>query len=351
MDATAEAVYRAMLKHPQMRLHEIANELEWSEVEVRRGLDELARNSLVRTSWEDPSEMRAVPPQVGLAALLESQERDLRARQEQFTASKLALERVVDEYIDEARQRPYEGLEPLVGIDAIRSKIEMLAASCTSEIMGFAPDGAQTEANRQASRPADQEALGRGILMRTVYLDSLMQNSDSLDYAVWLTEQGAEARSVPALPLRMVIYDRKCAIVPMDPENSGAGAVLLSGSGMVLALCALFEQTWMTARQIGRSRRSAVTGAADGNGPSRQEIAVLRLLADGCTDEAVARKLGLSVRTCRRIAANLLKQLHARSRFEAGVKAAMRGWLDDSAGAGPLSAAEIAEVEDATGSS
>lgn len=55
---------------------------------------------------------------------------------------------------------------------------------------------------------------------------------------------------------------------------------------------------------------------------SDREWAVLRLLAQGYTDESVARTLGVSLRTARRVAAELMVRLGARSRFQAGLMAA-----------------------------
>ena len=57
------------------------------------------------------------------------------------------------------------------------------------------------------------------------------------------------------------------------------------------------------------------------------ERALLKLLAAGLTDEAVARRLGRSVRTTRSQVAALMVKLGASSRFQAGHKAAERGWL------------------------
>jgi DNA-binding NarL/FixJ family response regulator len=54
---------------------------------------------------------------------------------------------------------------------------------------------------------------------------------------------------------------------------------------------------------------------------------VLRLLASGLTDEAVARKVGLSARTVRRTIASLSDRLQANSRFQAGAQAVRRGWI------------------------
>jgi DNA-binding NarL/FixJ family response regulator len=64
-----------------------------------------------------------------------------------------------------------------------------------------------------------------------------------------------------------------------------------------------------------------------GEGLSTGEKELLLLLAKGLTDEAAAKRLGVSLRTARRQMAALMERLGATSRFEAGLKAAQRGWL------------------------
>lgn len=310
-----------MLRNSRLRIAEIGQLVRLTPDEVRRGLDELARMSLVRSSCEDPEALRAVPPQVGLAALLASQEQELRLRQEKVSATKAALDQMVDDYLDASRSRPYDGVEQLIGLDAIRGRIESLASACEREMVGLAPGGAQTQENLEASKPVDLAILNRGVRMRTVYLDSLAQDAPSLSYAHWLTDHGAEVRTVATLPVRMIIYDRRSAVLPMDPDDSAAGAVVLHGTGVVTALSALFDQLWTLARDVGEGREPTDENL------SGQEQAVLHLLAQGCTDEVVARKLGVSVRTGRRITAGLLTRLDARSRFQAGVRSVASGWL------------------------
>ncbi|MFJ6687006.1 helix-turn-helix domain-containing protein [Streptomyces werraensis] len=90
---------------------------------------------------------------------------------------------------------------------------------------------------------------------------------------------------------------------------------------MITALVALFEQTWEQAVPLGVQRPVAPEG------PTAQEQVLLKLLAGGSTDEVAARQLGVSLRTVRRIMAELMNRLGARSRFEAGLLAAHSGWL------------------------
>jgi DNA-binding NarL/FixJ family response regulator len=57
--------------------------------------------------------------------------------------------------------------------------------------------------------------------------------------------------------------------------------------------------------------------------------AIIRLLGTGVKDEVAARRLGISVRTCRRHIAEVMEELEATSRFQAGALAARAGLLDD----------------------
>ena len=47
----------------------------------------------------------------------------------------------------------------------------------------------------------------------------------------------------------------------------------------------------------------------------------------GLKDEAAARQLGVSLRTVHRRTSVLMAELDARTRFQAGLLAARRGWL------------------------
>ncbi len=64
--------------------------------------------------------------------------------------------------------------------------------------------------------------------------------------------------------------------------------------------------------------------------PTPDELALLRLMAAGFTDDIVAQKLGLTGRTLRRRLRSAMDKLGASSRFEAGFKLARSGWLDES---------------------
>lgn len=323
IDEKTESVYCLMLRRPEWGVLQIAAELGFSEEEVRGSLDCMARLRLLRNSLQEPGGMRAVSPEVGLRLLLQKRESKLLEEQQQLAAGQMAVLRVIEEYTGAAHRERHD-VECLVGIDAIQQRLEELAARCESECLSFMPGGAQSAASLEASKPLDQDLMDRGVRVLTLYMDSVSNDQATLDYARWLTERGGQVRITPTLPIRMVMFDREVALLPVDPENTRKGAELLRGPGVITALVALFERIWETAGLFGTDRDRE----RDDTGLKPKEAELLRLLLQGCTDEIAARKLGVSLRTVRRTMSDLMSRLEARSRFEAGARAAQRGWLD-----------------------
>ncbi|MEU0369810.1 helix-turn-helix transcriptional regulator [Streptomyces sp. NPDC006283] len=321
LDRTTESVYRAMLRYPQDDPGELGARLDLAEDGVRSAQKVLAALNLVNMSYEHPDRLRAVSPDLGLEALLARQSAELAAHQQRIEESRAAAARLISEYAGLQPGTPDSGVEQVVGIDAIRERLAQLQRDIRQEVMSFSPDGAQTAENLRAARPLNQQLLQRGVRMRTIYLDSVRNSPPTVAHADWLTEMGGQVRTVPLLPTRMLIADRSLAILPIDCEDTSAGAVILTGQGTLNALCALFDTTWEAAQPLGTARRR------DANGLTGQESTALRLLAQGHTDEAIAKRLGVSHRTARRIATELMERLGARSRFEAGVRAVQHGWL------------------------
>ncbi|MFJ4473151.1 helix-turn-helix domain-containing protein [Streptomyces sp. NPDC089424] len=325
LDAVAESVYRGILDRPQ-DVGDLCDRLKLTEEEIRDALDRLSEMALVRPSTEDPGQLHAVSPHVGMEMLLARQQAELASRKQRLEASRAAAAQLILEYDDRRADAGSAdaGVRYLEGIDSIRDHLAVLREQVVRELLTFAPGGPQTQANMNASRPLNQQLLERGVQMRTVYLDSIRSCSDTMKYVDWLTAHGCQVRTVPSLPNRMIIYDRKAAIIAAHTENTAAGAMQLTSQGAVTTLHALFESVWQSAQPVVRQARPT-PGALN-----RQQAEALRLLAQGLTDEAIANRLGVSPRTARRIASGLMDVLDADSRFQAGVHAVQRGYLPSS---------------------
>ncbi|MEY9966633.1 DNA-binding CsgD family transcriptional regulator/sugar-specific transcriptional regulator TrmB [Streptacidiphilus sp. MAP12-16] len=321
LSTTAEAVYQAMLDHPGLGVADLAQTLGIGQTQIHIALDDLADLMLVRASRDRPGQWRAVQPQVGLADMLLRQEADLAARQAQLAASRAAVTRLVADRADTHDTGATHG-ERLLGMDAIQSRLETMGRTVTTDCLGVMPGGAQRPEDLAAGRPLNAQALARGVRIRSLYQDSVRNDPSTTAHANWLMENGGEVRTAPVVPQRLIITDLTHALVPIDPADSRKGALYVTEPGLVTALAHLFEQAWATAVPLGATR----THDPD-TGLTETERELLRLLGSGLTDETAAHRLGISLRTVRRQMASIMERLNATSRFEAGLKAAQRGWL------------------------
>lgn len=317
----AGIVYQTMIKYPHVRLAELILWLVWPEGRIDRALVELEQLNLIRPGWEGQDRPALTNPAVALTELLAEREAALVRHQEDMTRNRALVSSMLAEYGRAQVERSEFPDQRVLGLEAVQSFADGLADSCTSEMMSFSPGGPPTGVQVEADQAEDLRLLDRRVRIRRMYLDSIANDTTALAYGRWLVEHGGEVRTVPSLPVRMSIYDRTVAIVAIDPQRSADGIMVVRGTGVLAALCAYFDHAWEPATKLGAASNR------DNEGLTAQDREVLRLLADGHTDAVVARKLGVSVRTTRRMIAELAERLGARSRFQIGVRAVEAGWL------------------------
>jgi DNA-binding CsgD family transcriptional regulator len=188
--------------------------------------------------------------------------------------------------------------------------------------------GAQDEVIAMSTLTPSGPAFGprdvrSGLRYRAIYPDTARTAPTLCRHLGAMSVAGVAVRTMPLVPMNALIIDRSVAVLPADSAN-GSVAVLRLNS-VVTTATELFERIWPDAVPL-----------ADNDVPldtdlSLRERDMLRLLSLGATDEFAAAQLGISVRTVRRMVAQIMHRLGARSRFQAGVKAADRGWLLDRA--------------------
>jgi DNA-binding CsgD family transcriptional regulator/predicted ArsR family transcriptional regulator len=319
LDPTAEAVYRLVLSRPELEVDELAAQLELSADNVRQAIASLQALKLLRK--EGPGEdLELVDPDVGLAALLARSEAELSARQRQIEATRSAVNTIAAQY-SSRHEHSRDGVRQLIGRDAVRARLEELARENRFECLAFVTGGAQPAESIEAVKPVDQLALERGVQFRNIYQESFRNDPGTLQHVGWMSSLGGQTRTVPSLPMRMIIVDREAAVLPLDPLDSSKGAMEMRNPGLVATMVVLFEQFWEAATPW------TEPPPQDKFGLTRREREILTMLAIGHTDDWIARRLGLSLRTVRRVIADLMGRLDARSRFEAGVLAVRSGWL------------------------
>ncbi|BAU81470.1 hypothetical protein SLA_0515 [Streptomyces laurentii] len=322
LDATALAVYRAVLLYREHDRGRLAARLDMTAEEVGQVIEELVALAMLRPSWDQPDLVRAVSPEIGLQLLLQREQRESALRQERTEQTRAALSLLSTEYASHEERPSRHDTEILHGMDEIRTRLEALASQCTKEVLSFLPGGALPTAALREGQPLNERAMLRGVRFRNVYLQSITKDRQTYAYVRWVHELGSEVRLSPRLPMRLLIVDGGTAVIPGDPEEPHPTALVLHSPPVLRALQELFEAYWKDATPLeAPSRCGELTELPP------QEREVLRMLANGDKDETVARALGISVRTERRMVADLLARTGASSRFELGVKAAKAGWV------------------------
>lgn len=136
-----------------------------------------------------------------------------------------------------------------------------------------------------------------------------------------LTE-GVEVRLAADVRHAAVVVDGRVALVRSPGVvTAGAEASVIRAPGVVRALHDIMMTAWHRAAPLVKYQQ--LQECLNGDRGTR----ILQLLGDGCTDEAAARELDMSVRTYRRRVAEIMRLLGARSRFQAGVHASSMGLL------------------------
>ncbi|MFG3283011.1 LuxR family transcriptional regulator [Streptomyces sp. NPDC048111] len=316
---STEIVYRLLLEQPGYGVPELAEQLGWPEGEVRVALAHLADLRLVLMD-ESSDGVAPFNPDVGFAFLLSRAEAELTKRRHQMERAEQAVAAILAKFSEGGTFR-HDVVDRIHGVDAVRERLEDLAGSARAECLSLLPGGAQLPDTMDASQPLDELALERGVKIRSIYQESFRNDPPTLEYVRWYCDLGGEARTVPIVPMLMVIVDRSAALVPVDPGDARAGALEVRSRGLVNALVVLFDHLWESGTPFGEAPRR------NEHDLSPQERELILLLGIGCTDDVAARRLGISLRTVRRMSSDLMSRLGARSRFEAGVRAAKEGWL------------------------
>lgn len=191
-------------------------------------------------------------------------------------------------------------------------------------LLADAQDSVVTMSTLTPSGPAfGPRDVRPGIRYRAIYPDTARTAPTLYRHLGAMSLAGVAVRTVPLVPMNALIIDNSIAVLPADTAN-GSVAVLRLHS-VVTTATELFERVWPDAVPL------ADCDIPVGTDLSLREQEMLRLLSVGATDEFAAAQLGISVRTVRRMVAQIMNRLGARSRFQAGVKAADRGWLLDRA--------------------
>ncbi|MBT3155285.1 helix-turn-helix transcriptional regulator [Streptomyces sp. CHD11] len=194
--------------------------------------------------------------------------------------------------------------------EAVGLLLSRAAANSSREVLCMQPGSGWSVEELGEARNRELEMLDRGVCLRVLYQHTARFDMPFRERAAKLTESGAEVRTAGALFGSLFIFDRATAYILLSDEEGGA--VVVQESSLVNFLYSCFEHVWATAKEFDIRRAETEVISRD----MKQEI--VKMLISGVKDEAIARRLGVSVRTCRKHIGQVMQMFGATSRFQFG---------------------------------
>jgi sugar-specific transcriptional regulator TrmB len=319
-----ERVYLALLAAPHSDLASLADQTRLDEEELRNVLDALSEFGVIRIT---SAGLSVLDPMVGLGQLIEQVEDRLLARYRLVSGLRAEVSVLQASFARAPKPADESEVERIEGVKAVRERITELSFFARDYICAIHPGGPQSLESLEASRPLDMRSIRRRLQLRLVHEEQVLDDEINRSYLRELVMLGVGVRLIGQAHGRMLIFDGQAAVVPMDPQDSKRGALIVRHPALVAGLQDLFEQVWESARELPPDPLGTAVPAEDTGPIPDQDRRLLVMLASGVTDETAAREIGMSVRHLRRRMSRLMSMLGAKSRFEAGVEAARRGWL------------------------
>lgn len=326
VDDEMVAVYTLLLEGHHNSLPELQQELRWSEQAVSEVLTRLIGMRLVRLRETGHGYVANRPHAVAAQAVssLKSRVHSLQSQAEQIRGN---LDPLMPLYrAASGHRRPGELADVLPDRESRQAMLDEAAAACDTglRIIHVHDDTDPEDGGRGPLREA--ALLERGVTVQVLYPHSLWYSRRRSAYAERLKAAGADVRTSRDVVSGVTIFDRRVAFIANGEGAEGDGGVsLLHDAGLVALLHEVFDFFWEGA---------ALVHPGGGQGPEEQQAveatkrSIVRLLIQGHRDETIARRLSISVRTCRRHIAEIMESTGSNSRFQAGYLMAGRQLLD-----------------------
>ncbi|MEU9609258.1 LuxR family transcriptional regulator [Streptomyces sp. NPDC048057] len=313
LDRATARVYLALLDVAPAPLGAVAAATGLDGAELAAAYGALVDAGLASAAERAGDVVAPVPPAAGLEILA-------RHRAAEVEESRIAVGGAFESFRRQRLAAYNDDLVEVVTGEAIGPRMRQAWASARDQIRQFEsppyfPLSSATEDSLAT--------LARGVKQRVVYSRESLEHPGHLrDVIEPCVQAGEQARTLPSVPVKLVIIDEAYALVSLSIEQADVHNTMLvvQPCGLLSALVALFELSWQSAVPFpGRAARPGGLPPADRR--------LLWLLAGGAGDDVIARELGVSRRTLFRRLQVLMARTGAANRFQLALQAQRNGWL------------------------
>jgi sugar-specific transcriptional regulator TrmB len=208
-------------------------------------------------------------------------------------------------------------IEEIRGLPNINRFLESAVDDAETELLTAQPAGARSAVILQQAVDRDLRTIERGVHMRTLYQHTARRSKATRDYVNLMLAHGAQVRTLDEFFNRLIVIDRRLAIIPGEAPDV---ALAIHDKNLVSYLADIFDRSWERAREY-NERGSA----SDSDIAAEVRQLTVRMLTEGHSDPASAKRVGVSTRTYASYVAALKEEYGVETRFQLGYAMGSQG--------------------------
>jgi len=197
--------------------------------------------------------------------------------------------------------------------DQLNVFLEQLVTGARDEVLTAQPQVGRSAASLKTATARDLAALERGVKLRTIYQHAARRARFTRQYVDRVTAEGAEVRTLDEFFNRLIVVDRRVALIPSAKERTTA--VVIRDANLVAYLVDIFERNWDRGKPFTQTTADIASAIA-----TEQRAMAVRMLIEGHPDSASAKRMGVSDRTYAAYLADLKRDYDAQTRFQLGYR-------------------------------
>lgn len=311
----AEQLYRSVLRTSGRTLDEYCEQLAWPSGRARSALTPLLAVQLVTQGPEGT--LVADHPRTTLTRLIDRETTRLEQRRRDLEDVRSAVSDFASDHLAGSSSLAGPVAVDPIAPEVLITTVEEMVRSTTGVLRSFHLDVASGPGTDSGLIRIVREQMARGRELRSVYPLAVLDHPEQLAWVREWAAVGERQRVVQQVPHEFVVFGDEVVLSSQSWGSTDGGAVLIRLPLLVRAFTAVFDDAWRSGLPV-----------PDSSVEQDVDTRLLALLAGGFKDEAIARYLGLSLRTVRRRVAQLADELGVHTRFQLGVVAQRRGLLD-----------------------
>ena len=210
------------------------------------------------------------------------------------------------------RTTPTRGnpIDEIRGLPNINRFLEAAVDDAENELLTAQPAGARRAVILDQAVDRDLRTIERGVHMRTLYQHTARRSKATRDYVNLMLAHGGQVRTLDEFFNRLIVIDRRLAIIPGEASDV---ALAIHDTNLVSYLADIFDRSWERAREY-NERGSA----SDSDIAAEVRQLTVRMLTEGHSDPASAKRVGVSTRTYASYVAALKEEYGVETRFQLG---------------------------------